>query len=46
MVGTVFKANIGDLEEMVSKGCSRNTWKELTRVVQRIYGKERFLVNF
>ena len=45
MVGTVVKANIGELEEEVREGCLRSIRKELTGVVQGISGKKRFLVR-
>ena len=46
MVGTVVKANIGELEEEVRAGCPRRSRKELTGMVQGISGKKRFLVRF
>ena len=46
MVGTVVKANIGELEEEVRVGSARRMRMELTGVVQAISGKGRFLVRF
>ena len=46
VVGTVVKANIGELEEEVRAGCPRSSRKELTGMVQGISGKKRFLVRF
>ena len=46
MVGTVVKANIGELEEEVRVGRSRRTRKELTGVVKGVSGRRRFFVGF
>ena len=46
MVGTVVKAKIGELEEEVRVGSSRRMRKELTGVVQVVFGRRRFLVRF
>ena len=46
MVGTIVKAEIGELEEEVRVGSSRIMRKELTGVVQAVSGKRRFLVRF
>ena len=46
MVGTIVKANIGEVEEEVREGCPIRTRKELTGVVQGIYGNKRFLLRF
>ena len=46
MVGTVVKANIGELEEEVRAGFLRRTRKDLTGLLQGILGKKRFLVRF
>ena len=45
LVGTVVKANVGDLEEEVRDGFSRPLRKELTGVVQGVYWKKKFLVR-
>ena len=46
VVGTVVKAEIGELEEEVRVGSSIRMRKELTGVVQAISGKSWFLVRF
>ena len=46
MVGTVVKANIGELEEEVRAGSSRRTRNDLTGVVQGATGRRRFLERF
>ena len=46
MVGSVVKAKVGELEEEVRVGSSRNMRKELTDVVQGVSGRRRFLVRF
>ena len=46
MVGTVVKANIGELEEESRAGCSRSMRKELAGLVQGVLRKKRFLVRF
>ena len=46
MVGTIIKANIGELEEGVRARFLRRISKELTGLVQGINGKKRFLARF
>ena len=46
MVGAVVKSKIGELEEEVREGFLRILRKELTVVVQGVYGKKRFLMRF
>ena len=46
VVGTVVKANIGELEEELRAGSSRRTRKELTGVVQGVSGRRGLLVRF
>ena len=46
MVGAVVKSKIGELEEEVREGFLRLLRKELTGVVQGVYGKKRFLMRF
>ena len=45
LVGTVVKANFGELEEEVRIVISRRMRKEFTGVVQGVSGKRRFLVR-
>ena len=46
VVGAVVKSKIGELEEEVREGFLRILRKELTVVVQGVYGKKRFLMRF
>ena len=46
MVGTVMKANIGELEDEVRRLFSRSLRKQLKYVVQVVSGKMRLLVRF
>ena len=46
MVGAVFEANIGELEEEVREVFSIRIRKELDGVVQVVYVKKMFLVRF
>ena len=45
VVGTVVKANIGELEEELRERFSIRMRKELTGVVQIVFGKKRLLCN-
>ena len=46
VVGKVVKSKIGELEEEVRAGSSRRTRKELTGMVQGVYGNRRLLMRF
>ena len=46
MMGMVVKAKVGELEEEVSEGFSRQSMKECTGGVQGVSGKKSFLVRF
>ena len=46
MVGTVVKANVGEMEEDIREGFLRKLRKEMTGVVQEVVGKRRYLVRF
>ena len=46
LVGTVVKANVDDLEYEVKEGFYRWPRKELTGVLQGVYGKRILLVRF
>ena len=46
MVGTVVKANIGELEEEVREYNPRRTRKEFTGVVKGVSGRRKFLARF
>ena len=46
MVGAVFKANVGELEEEVREGFSRKLRNEFTVVVQRLSGNNSLFVRF
>ena len=46
VLGTVIKSNVGELEEEVRAGSLRSMRKELTGVVQGVFGRGRFLVRF
>ena len=46
MLGAVFKAKIGELEEEVREGFLRRFRKELTGVVQLLSRNNRFVVRF
>ena len=45
MVGTVVKANVGDLEEEIGEVFSRRLRKEMHSVVQYVVEKRRYLVR-
>ena len=45
-VGSVVKANIGELEKITREGRSRRTRKEVVGCVQSVVGKNNFLVQF
>ena len=46
MVGTVDKANVGELEEDIRERFSNRLRKELTGVFQGLSGKKRFCMGF
>ena len=46
MVGTVSKAKVGELEEEIREGFSRRLRKDMTGVVQEVFGKRRYSVRF
>ena len=46
MVGMVVKAKVGDLEEDIRDEFSRRLRKEMTGVMQAVFGKRKYLVRF
>ena len=45
-MGSVVKAKVGELEKITREGISRRLRKEMVRCVQRMVGKNNFLVIF
>ena len=45
-VGSVVKANVGELEEITREGRTRRTRKEVAGCVQVIVGKKKLLAQF
>ena len=43
-VGSVVKAKVGELEKITREGRSRRMRKEVVGCVQRVFGKNKFLV--
>ena len=46
VVGSVVKANVGELEKITRRGRSRRMRKEVVGCVQNVVGKNKFLVLF
>ena len=46
MVGTVVKAKVGELEEEIREGFSMRLRKEMTGVVQEVFGKRSYSLSF
>ena len=46
MVGTVVNAKVGELGGDIREGFSKRLRKDMTSVVQEVFGKRRYLVKF
>ena len=46
MVGTLVKSKVGDLEEDTREGFSRGLRKDMTGLVQEVFGKRSYSARF